>query len=102
MANWSETDARSYARRRRTTGALAPRDRPEWMDHAACRGRTDLFFPGERGMAEVMAAKRICADCPVRSECLGYALDHDERDGVWGQTSGEDRAKMRRRARMVG
>lgn len=92
--NWSETNARTYPRRYPTAGVLAPRERPDWMDEAACKKRTDLFFPGEHGMTEIAAAKRICADCPVRVDCLHYALDHGEKDGVWGGKSGEQRRVM--------
>jgi len=30
------------------------------------------------------AAKEICSQCPVRRQCLQYALDNEERFGVWG------------------
>ncbi|AYB69415.1 WhiB family transcription factor [Mycobacterium phage Gancho] len=29
-------------------------------------------------------AKTLCAACPVRLECLQYANDNDEREGIWG------------------
>lgn len=29
-------------------------------------------------------AKRFCAGCPVRTECLRHALQYRERFGVWG------------------
>lgn len=80
---------------------LTPRERPEWMDAGACKKRTALFFPGEHANGDVLAAKRICAECPVRFDCLDYALRYEERDGVWGGTSAEERSKMiraRRRA----
>lgn len=81
---------------------LTPRDRPEWMDAGACKKRTALFFPGEHATADVLAAKRICNEtCPVVAQCLDYALRYEERDGVWGGKSGEERIKLikaRRRA----
>jgi WhiB family redox-sensing transcriptional regulator len=30
------------------------------------------------------AAKRICGDCPVRRECLDYAMRVREPFGIWG------------------
>jgi len=66
---------------------------PEWQRRAACRGLDpDLFFP-DRGKPATYA-KRVCADCPVRTECLAYGFK--EEHGVWGGTTREDRKKMRR------
>ena len=70
--------------------------RPAWMDDAACKGQpTDLFFPA-RGDSTV-EAKAICAGCPVRAECLEYALAgaSHEAAGIWGGTSFRQRRKIR-------
>jgi WhiB family transcriptional regulator, redox-sensing transcriptional regulator len=67
----------------------------DWMSSAACRGRTDLFFPATGGnhSAEV---KAVCASCPVRSECLAYARALPEPpEGIWGGLAG---AELRRGA----
>lgn len=66
----------------------------EWMDQALCRNVDvgDTFFPDKGGSNR--DAKRICADCPVQAECLAYALDNDERDGVFGGLSPEERHKL--------
>ncbi len=55
----------------------------DWQERAVCQ-RTDpeAFFP-EPGEA-VRPAKRVCAGCEVRVDCLAYALANDERFGVWG------------------
>ena len=49
-----------------------------WQHYAACRNRDpELFFPiGSTGPAvrQLQEAKRICAGCPVRSECLEFEL----------------------------
>ncbi len=92
--NWTDTGARTYPRRYPSRGPLTPRERPDWMDDGACKKRTALFFPGEHALAQVIEAKSICAQCPVVGECLAYALDHEELDGVWGGTSGEQRRGM--------
>lgn len=66
-----------------------------WRLRAACRG-TDvhLFYPG---LGESTAeAKAVCAGCPVRSECLEYALDAREVFGIFGGTSERERRKIRR------
>lgn len=67
---------------------------PDWMAQAACRNvKPDLFFP-ERGV-DCGDAKRVCFGCPVRAECLQYALDNGMRYGIWGGTSERDRRRMR-------
>lgn len=99
--NWTDTNARSFPRRPPHRGPLAPRGlRPDWMDEGACKGRTDLFFQGEGANDKLAQAKRICASCPVSAECLAYALQHNERDGVWGGTSVEERERIRRQRRV--
>lgn len=69
----------------------------EWQDRALC-AQTDLdaFFPEKGGSTR--QAKRVCAGCEVRAECLGYALEHDERFGVWGGMSERERRELRRGA----
>jgi hypothetical protein len=45
----------------------------------------ELFFPNKGGdVANIPAAKRVCMACEVRVECLNYALDNDERFGIYG------------------
>lgn len=45
--------------------------------------------------AKIEQAKAICAECPMESGCLQYALAHPELPGVWGRTSEQERTKMR-------
>lgn len=73
----------------------------EWMEQAVC-SQTDaeLFFPEGssntvRGKRE--QARKICAVCPVKAECLEFAmLTPWIHDGVWG---GLDAADIRKLAR---
>jgi WhiB family redox-sensing transcriptional regulator len=68
---------------------------PEWMDDAACHDvHPDLFFP-ERGDS-TREAKETCASCPVRVECLEYALDLGITHGIWGGKSERERRSLRR------
>lgn len=53
----------------------------------------ELFFPEKGGTTA--PAKQVCRMCPVREECLQYALDHDERYGIWGGKSERERRRMR-------
>ena len=67
-----------------------------WRARARCHGvDPGLFYP-ERGES-ADPAKAVCRPCPVREQCLSYALDNNEEFGVWGGTSQNDRRKMRRR-----
>ncbi|KJE23777.1 transcription factor WhiB [Frankia torreyi] len=69
----------------------------EWQERALC-AQTDpeAFFPEKGGSTR--EAKRICSGCEVRAECLEYALENDERFGIWGGMSERERRKQRRRA----
>ncbi|MGY3341055.1 WhiB family redox-sensing transcriptional regulator [Streptomyces filamentosus] len=75
----------------------------DWRHRGACRDvDPDLFFPdGSTGPALLQAeeAKLICRQhCPVVTECLRWALETDQKYGVWGGTSEADRRTMKRRA----
>jgi WhiB family transcriptional regulator, redox-sensing transcriptional regulator len=75
----------------------------DWRSAGACLGADpDLFFPiSTTGPAEkqVARAKTICAGCTVRTECLEFALAHEQVYGIWGGTTPEDRQRDRRRRR---
>ena len=70
-----------------------------WRGSALC-AQTDpeIFFP-DKGES-TMAAKRVCAGCEVRAECLQEALDRGERFGVWGGLSERERRALA--ARLAG
>jgi WhiB family redox-sensing transcriptional regulator len=62
-----------------------------WQWRAACRGEDSaLFFPPgdlepkEERLARERKAKSICSSCPVRIECLEYAVRIREPHGIWG------------------
>jgi len=65
-----------------------------WRADALC-AQTDpeAFFPDKGGSTR--DAKRICGECDVRAQCLEWALEHDERFGIWGGTSERERRKLR-------
>jgi WhiB family redox-sensing transcriptional regulator len=39
----------------------------------------------------------MCAECPVRRQCLGHAMKLPESYGIWGGTSEDERAQQRLR-----
>ena len=75
---------------------IAP-DRPEWTAAAVCQhADPDIFYPKKGG--STAEAKRVCRGCPVRAECLAYALQHDELSfGVWGGLSVVERRRLKPR-----
>ncbi len=76
--------------------AVADDDNPlAWQSDSLC-AQTDpeAFFPEKGGSTR--DAKRICTGCSVRAQCLEYALENDERFGIWGGLSERERRKLRR------
>lgn len=69
-----------------------------WRLQAACAevGTGDMWFPRKGGDEYTQAAKAVCRQCPVIMDCLQYALDTDQRHGVWGGMSAHELAKLRR------
>jgi WhiB family redox-sensing transcriptional regulator len=102
----------------RVDEAVASRwSRRQWRDRAACRGMStvpadDVFFTpdstqgvGEErteAWAREATAKPVCARCPVRAECLGFALATGRRFGVWGGLSEAELDPLRRARRATG
>lgn len=65
-----------------------------WRESAACAGvDSELFFPATA--TGVKTARSICAPCPVKAECLAFALERDPW-GVWAGTTRRERREMRR------
>lgn len=66
-----------------------------WMLEARCLDADpEAFFPDRGGSTE--EAKAICDMCPVRSDCLEYAVTNDIKFGIWGGTSVRERRRLRR------
>ena len=74
-----------------------------WIERSRCIGEDpELFFPiGSTGPAveQTTRAIAICRECPVRPECLEWALETCQDAGVWGGLSEEDRREIRRTRR---
>lgn len=63
---------------------------PSWRDDAACLGVDSGVFFVDRG-AKATEAKQICGGCPVREECLDYALKTRPVYGIWGGLNHNER-----------
>jgi WhiB family redox-sensing transcriptional regulator len=66
-----------------------------WQKFALCKHFPSVdFFPLD-GLGVVLA-RRVCAECPVRLECLEHALTRPELHGVWGGMSERERVRFKR------
>ena len=57
-----------------------------------------LFYPDPSDEVTAESARQICAVCPVRDQCLQFALDSGEQYGIWGGRTPIERRSMHRRA----
>jgi WhiB family redox-sensing transcriptional regulator len=75
----------------------------DWVHRARCKEEDpELFFPiGTTGpaAAQTDAAKAICMQCEVRTECLEWAMGTGQDAGVWGGLSEDERRALRRARR---
>ena len=70
----------------------------EWMGRGLCTNvPPSTFFPSDGAGVDV--ARKICAACPVKSECLEHALTHRIDHGVWGGCSERERRRILKRRR---
>jgi WhiB family redox-sensing transcriptional regulator len=71
----------------------------EWRARAACSGfQHSLFFPtAETDVTAIERAREICMSCPVTCDCLEYALETNQRAGIWGGTTEDERRSVRRK-----
>jgi WhiB family redox-sensing transcriptional regulator len=73
--------------RRRSDGAR--REGTDWRDDALCTEvDPDIFFPTSSGVPYL--AKQVCLACPVRQQCLDFAMSTPV-EGVWGGTTVSER-----------
>ena len=71
------------------------------MKDSACKDADPEIFFVERGES-TEEAKAICATCPVKQECLDYAIEFNERVGIWGGMSDKQiRQEVRRRKQVA-
>lgn len=88
----------TITRRARTDAAHPLTRNYDWRDDAACREYDpELWFPvgsGHAAQEQEEAAKHICGGCPVRPECLDWAIASGQSSGVWGGLSEYERAQQ--------
>ena len=71
-------------------------DNEHWQNESVCskkenENKIEWFFSDDP--EEKYAAKNLCFTCPVRKDCIKYALEEKQIWGVWG---GRDENEIRR------
>lgn len=69
----------------------------DWRTQANCKNHDTNTFYLEQGSKLTNAIKKICIDCPVRQQCLEYAIKNHERHGIWGGMGHRSRLKYARK-----
>lgn len=64
-----------------------------WQEDALCP-EIDLEAHNPEPHGSTVLAKKICALCTVRSECLAAALVYGEETGVWGGLDSGERKNL--------
>jgi WhiB family redox-sensing transcriptional regulator len=70
-------------------------EHPEWMAQGACVGKPQRWFYPEMHAGPGLSnkAKELCAACPVRQQCLDYAIANAEQHGIWGGMATRERQR---------
>lgn len=94
----------NYANRGKPGIPSSTRSQPGWQVNALCGGMDVAIFygrdDGPKRKQELVEreAKKVClSGCPVREECLTWALEFPERFGTWGGLTSKERKDLRRR-----
>ncbi len=70
---------------------------PEWQESAACKKKTDLFFPTRGSPEQLNAARAICNVCPVFDECKEWALEQPNTvSGFYAGMANRERMRIRK------
>jgi WhiB family redox-sensing transcriptional regulator len=64
-----------------------------WRKEALCK---DVGSTGQ-ALQQITAAKSVCGECTVKTECLEFAIETNQDCGIWGGTSEEERRDIRRK-----
>lgn len=80
-------------------GLCTQSDPEHWFpDHDGDRIADQDKRPGDEP-GKAISAKAICRRCPVRIECLTWALDNKERHGIWGGLTVKERNRLAKEKR---
>lgn len=75
-----------------------------WRDSAECATiAPDMWFPENGRRATAADAKKVCAGCDVREQCLEYAINTPSiQDGIWGGLTPREIRAIRKERNLVG
>lgn len=88
--------------------ALALADLGKQHGQLPCQNAPDLYFPDRDVMdregfmqgdssGNYEMLKQMCNTiCPIRNQCLEYAVKHNEKHGIWGGMSYTERRNLKR------
>lgn len=69
-----------------------------WRQHAACRGTDNYtWYPDQGDSITATKARQVCNSCPVRLDCLAYAVVANEPFGIFGGCTERERRTIRKR-----
>lgn len=72
-----------------------------WEEEALCKNvSTEIFFSYHK--SDIEKAKKTCSKCPVREECLLFAVNHNIFYGIYGGLDPEERKRVKRRMERRG
>lgn len=73
----------------------------DWKNEGVCADMDpNIWFP-EHGQ-NTLRARKICSECPVRAHCLEFAVMTNQKYGVWGGASEDEREVIRKKLRAEG
>jgi len=72
----------------------------KWRNRASCKGEPPALFFAVQGQ-DVQAARNICATCPVRIECLTWAVEESIQHGIFGGLVPRERRALRKGYRWI-
>lgn len=70
-----------------------------WKQEGACFGDNDDTMTPDSHEEQLAVVPRCQLLCPVQEQCLAYALETDQRFGVWGGLTERDLSKLRTQAK---
>jgi WhiB family redox-sensing transcriptional regulator len=70
-----------------------------WREAASCLDLPNdvSFFPVPEDVRAISKAKAVCSTCPVADECLSWAIESNQTEGIWGGHTPKERRAIRRR-----
>lgn len=75
-------------------------DNEEWEEYANCQDLgPDLFHDGKE--TSIIKAKKVCAACPVSTDCLVFAMATKIDTGIWGGKTPKERRMIRHAGTMI-